>query len=213
MSITLYHLEDCPYCHLVRRKLEFLGLPALVIPVKPLGADRKELKEKTGQSSVPALIDEGQVLVDSSVILEYLDKKYGPVEMPSNDYGIAVELEGEFGAIREKTIAALKEVGFGLLTEIDAQATIKKKIDKDLEPYSILGFCNPGYAYHGMTNEKDIGLLLPCNVLIRELKPGRFKVTALHPVKMFQIVGRADMMPLAKEVTALLKQAIATLGA
>ena len=211
MSITLFHKEDCPFCHLVRRKLDILGLPAMMIPVAAKGEDRAEVIEKTGQKGVPVLVDGDQTIVDSVKILEHLDQKYGPKEMPSNEYGIGTEVSGPFDQVREKTIAALKEVGFGLLTEINAQATIKAKIDKDMEPYSILGFCNPGYAFEGMSHEKDLGLLLPCNVIIREIGPDRFKVSAAHPVKMFQSVGRADMIPLALQVTGLLKKAIAAL--
>ncbi|MDT8447001.1 MAG: DUF302 domain-containing protein [bacterium] len=211
IKIFLYHIEDCPYCHLVRRKLDFLGLDYVSKAVPHEGAQRAELIEKTGQQAVPALIDGDKVITDSLEIIAYLDQAYGPVELPGGDYGMATEVAGEYDAVREKTIAALKEVGFGLLTEIDVKATMKKKLDKDLPPYGILGFCNPGFAYHGISNEPNMGLLLPCNVIVRELAPGRFLVSAAHPVKMFVPVGRPEMLGMAQEVTALLKKAIESL--
>lgn len=208
VELTLYHLADCPFCHLVRRKLDYLGLDYLAKSVDHEGSKRTELIEKTGQQAVPVLFDGEKSITDSLEIIAYLDQKYGPSELPGADYGIDTEVSGTYEEVLEKTVAAFKEVGFGLLTEIDVKATMKKKLDKDLDPYIILGFCNPNYAYHGITNEPDLGLLLPCNAIIRQVEAGKFKVSAAHPVKMFATVGRPDMLPMAKEVTDLLKKAI-----
>jgi len=211
-TLKLYQLADCPYCHLVRRKLDFLGVPYLAMPVPRKGEDRAELIKLSGQRAVPVLVDGETVLSDSKKIIDYLDEKFEGQEMSSGTYGIFTQVAGDAQTVYDKTVEALKAVGFGLLTEIDVAATMKKKINEDLDPYMILGFCNPKFAFHGISNEPDLGLLLPCNVIIREVEPGKFRVGAAHPVKMFLPVGRPDMLPLAEEVTGLMKKAIDSLS-
>ncbi len=211
-ELVLYNLEDCPYCHLVRRKLDFLGFSYQVKTVPAQGEDRAELKALSGQSGVPFLVDGANKISDSSKILAYLDQTYGSQPMSGADLGIRTQVLGSYDEVRAKAIEAFKAVGFGLLTEIDVKKTMKTKLDLDMAPYGILGFCNPGYASKGIAAEPDLGLLLPCNVVIRESGAGKIEVVAAHPVKMFAPVGREDMMPLAKEVAELLKKAIATLA-
>ena len=210
-SLSLYQLEDCPYCHLVRRKLDSLGLNFVAKSVPHEGSARKEVIQVSGGQVVPVLEDGAKVVVGSGEILRYLDEVYGPAPLEGGDYGIRTEVKGEFEAVYSQTIEAFKAVGFGLLTEIDVKATMKKKIDKDLSPYTILGFCNPNYAYKGLMEEPELGLLLPCNVVVRQLAPGHIAVSAAHPVKMFAPVGRPEMIPLAEEVTEKLKKAIESL--
>jgi len=210
--IKLYQLADCPYCHLVRRKLDFLAIPYVTLPVEHQGSDRAELIKVTGQQAVPALVDGDTVLSDSQKIIDYLDKKFGPKPLPAGNYGMFTEVSGEAEAVYDKTVAALKDVGFGLLTEINVAATMKKKINEDMDPYMILGFCNPKFAFEGISNEPDLGMLLPCNVIIRQVAPGKFSVGAAHPMKMFMPVGRPEMVPLAETVTGLLKKALDSLA-
>ena len=211
-KIVLYQLEDCPYCHLVRRKLDFLDLNFTAVAVSHEGSERDEVRRISGQQAVPVLQDGDKTITGSQEIVAHLDAAYGPKELVSGDYGIRTEVSGDFESIYKQTIEAFKAVGFGLLTEIDVKATMKKKIDKDMAPYSILGFCNPNFAYQGLSAEPELGLLLPCNVVIREIGAGRYGVSAAHPVKMFAPVGRPEMLPLAEEVAELLKKAIESLS-
>ena len=103
---------------------------------------------------------------------------------------------------------ALQEEGFGVLTEIDVAATLKKKLDVDFPRYEILGACNPPLAHKALTAEPDIGLLLPCNVVVRALPDGRTVVEALDPVVQLGVAGNADLEPLAEDVRARMQRVI-----
>jgi len=105
---------------------------------------------------------------------------------------------------------ALAKEGFGVLTEIDVQATMKKKLDVDLNRYVILGACNPKLALQALTAEAGIGLLLPCNVVVTEDDDGAV-ISAIDPQKMFSVVGRPDVEPIAKEVGAKLQKVLDSL--
>jgi len=112
----------------------------------------------------------------------------------------------------EKVRSALAEEGFGVLTEIDVRGTLKKKLDVDFKPYVILGACNPPLAYKTLQAEEQIGLMLPCNVVVQEAPGGGSMVAALNPLVAMQSVGNPDLEPTAKEVTLKLKQVIQALG-
>jgi uncharacterized protein (DUF302 family) len=125
-----------------------------------------------------------------------------PVEQ-TTPYGLAVTVPLTYERAVEAVRAALATEGFGVLTEIDIRATLKKKLDAEFRPYVILGACNPPLAHQALSAELDIGLLLPCNVVVYAAdKPGTSVVAALDPEEMLGLTGRADIRPLATDVKA-----------
>jgi len=112
----------------------------------------------------------------------------------------------------EETVARiteeLKKEGFGILTEIDMQATLKKKLDVDMRPYKILGACNPPFAYKAVQTESHIGLLLPCNVIVQDAGQGKTEVAAIDPVVSMSRVDNPALEPVAQDVRAKLQRAI-----
>lgn len=110
-----------------------------------------------------------------------------------------------------ETLTRVKELlaaaGFGVLTEIDVQATIKKKLGRDFIPYVIFGACNPPLAFEALTTETEIGLMLPCNVIVYE-KDGATHVAAVRPSLTMQVVGNTKLAPLAAKVEEKLKQVV-----
>lgn len=102
----------------------------------------------------------------------------------------------------------LKEEGFGVLTEIDVQSTLKEKLGEDIAPYLILGACSPPYAHRALELEKELGALLPCNVVIYTQSDTTTRVSAVDPVAMLGIVGRTDLEPIADEIQEKLERAL-----
>ncbi|MCB8985402.1 MAG: DUF302 domain-containing protein [Ardenticatenaceae bacterium] len=102
--------------------------------------------------------------------------------------GTAVYLNTDFETAVEKVTAALKEEGFGILTEIDVKATLKKKLDVDFRPYKILGACNPPLAYRALSAAPEIGLMLPCNVTVAQEEDGRILVNIVDPEMMLGMI-------------------------
>ncbi len=115
-------------------------------------------------------------------------------------YGIHITVDCGMDEAEQKTREALKAEGFGVLTEIDVKKTLKEKIDVDRKPYKILGACNPKLANEALNAEPDLGLLLPCNVIIREEEDGSTTVAIVDPESMFTVVGKPEMEALAKDV-------------
>ena len=103
--------------------------------------------------------------------------------------------------------AALGEKGFGVLTEIDVKATMKKKIDVDMEPYRILGACNPTMAYKAIQMEPRVGAMLPCNVILRQVEDG-VEISAIDPVASMQAINNTDLKAVASEVRDMLRSAV-----
>ncbi|HEX4932478.1 MAG TPA: DUF302 domain-containing protein [Gemmatimonadaceae bacterium] len=125
-------------------------------------------------------------------------------------YGLAVTVPLAYPEAVERTRAALAKEGFGILTEIDVSATLKKKLDVDFRPYVILGACNPPLAHRALSAERDIGLLLPCNVIVYAGDAaGTSTVAAMDPVAALQLTGRSDIADLSREVRARLERALA----
>lgn len=98
----------------------------------------------------------------------------------------------------------LKKEGFGILTEIDVQATLKKKLDVDFRKYKILGACNPPFAYKALQAEPNIGVLLPCNIIVQEKEDGKVEISAVNPLTSMQAVGNEALMEVAEEITTRL---------
>jgi uncharacterized protein (DUF302 family) len=111
----------------------------------------------------------------------------------------------------ERATAALKTEGFGVLTTIDVKATIKQKLDKDFRKYVILGACNPPIAFQALTTETEIGLLLPCNLIVYETEPGRSVVAAVAPLVTLGRVGNEALASVGMEVDAKLRRVMASL--
>lgn len=111
----------------------------------------------------------------------------------------------------EKVTNALKQVGFGILTEIDVQDTLKKKIDVDFKKYKILGACNPHFAYKALSNEDKIGLMLPCNVVVEENEDGSVEISAVDPIASMGAVENDALGSIANEVREKLKSVIENL--
>jgi len=121
-------------------------------------------------------------------------------------YGFNITVSGGFDEVIEKVSEALKTEGFGVLTSINVQAALKEKIGVDRRPYTILGACNPALANQAINAEPDIGLLLPCNVLVREEEDGTVTVAFMDPKVVMGLVERDDVAPLAEEVRGKLER-------
>lgn len=128
--------------------------------------------------------------------------------METSSYAIRTTLSRPYAETIEKVTQRLKEQGFGVLTEIDVKATLKKKIDKDFRRYVILGACNPNLAFEALTTERDIGVLLPCNVIVYENDDGGSTVCAMDPEPAMGIVGNAALGKIASEVRRRLEAAL-----
>ncbi|WP_375753440.1 DUF302 domain-containing protein [Vibrio sp. HN007] len=121
-------------------------------------------------------------------------------------YGFSVKYKGSYDEAIERVTDELSQEGFGVLTQIDVKATLKKKLDIDKRPYIILGACNPTFANQALTLEPDIGLLLPCNVVIREEEDRSITVSFMDPAAVLNLVEHKDIHSVASEVrTKLLR--------
>src|SRR5687768_655823 len=124
-------------------------------------------------------------------------------------YGVGLTIALDYQRAVESVKQALAAEGFGILCEIDVAATMKKKLDVDFRPYVILGACNPPLAHRALTAERDIGLLLPCNVIVyADDAPGRSVVAALDPVEALSLTGNDAVAPIADEVRQRLVRAL-----
>ncbi len=113
-----------------------------------------------------------------------------------------------FDDVIENVTEELKKEGFGILTEIDVKATLKKKLDIDFRRYQILGACNPQYAYKALLAEEKIGTMLPCNVVVQEYDDGRVEVSAVDPMASMQAVENPSLAGVAQDIRQKLKQVI-----
>jgi uncharacterized protein (DUF302 family) len=127
------------------------------------------------------------------------------------DYGITVRSALPFAQAVARVRAALKAQGFGVLTEIDVQATLRDKLGEDMEPYLILGACNPPLAHRALSADRSIGLLLPCNVVVRA-GSGQTVIEALDPQTMIAVAGEPALQPVADEAASRLRAALDSLA-
>jgi uncharacterized protein (DUF302 family) len=125
--------------------------------------------------------------------------------------GMTTYLNTDYETALEQVTAALKVEGFGVLTEIDVKATLKKKIDVDFRPYKILGACNPPLAYRSLAAAPEVGLLLPCNVIVAQEDDGRILVSAIDPELMLGVVDNLALEEVACEAKDRLQRVIASL--
>ncbi len=130
----------------------------------------------------------------------------------SKEYAFSTVLNTSYEEAVTKVTDALKEEGFGVLTEIDVKATLKKKLDKEFRKYVILGACNPPYAYRTLQADLDVGLLLPCNVIVYETNDQKAYVSALNPVSALEIMKSEELRKIAEEVSGKLKRVIDTVA-
>ncbi len=130
---------------------------------------------------------------------------------PVSDYGFRTNLAVDYEQAVARVTAALKDEGFGVLTEIDVKATLKQKLDAEFRRYIILGACNPGLAHQALNMELEIGLLLPCNVIVYE-EDGGSVVSVVDPITMLGVAANADLEPIAREAESRLRRVIEALG-
>ena len=115
---------------------------------------------------------------------------------------------GDFEDVEAKIVELLKKEGIGVLTQIDIQQTLKKKLNVDFKKYKILGACNPSFAYKALQTENKIGTMLPCNIIIQELSPNNIEVSAINPLISMQAVSNEALSTLAGEVSSKLENVI-----
>jgi len=123
-------------------------------------------------------------------------------------YAFSTVLDTSYEDAVSKVTNALKEEGFGVLTEIDVKSTLKKKLDVDFRKYVILGACNPPYAYRTLQTDLDVGLLLPCNVIVFETDDKKVYVSAINPVSALEVIKSERLRKIAMEVSEKLKKVI-----
>ena len=127
-------------------------------------------------------------------------------------FGFGTVVTASFSDAIESVIAALKTEGFGVLTDIDVAATMKAKLDKDMPPYRILGACNPALAYQAISAEPEIGLLLPCNVVVRAIDDATTRISFMDPEAVLQLVDQPGIDVLAADVKARLLRVMAAIS-
>jgi uncharacterized protein (DUF302 family) len=126
-------------------------------------------------------------------------------------YHLSTTIKGNFDEIQSRIIENLKDVGFGVITEINMKEKLKEKLDVDYKEYMILGACNPEFAYEAIQLEEELGVLLPCNVVLIDNEDGSVKVAAIDARKMMSVVGNEELNELAGVVNERLKQALMNL--
>jgi uncharacterized protein (DUF302 family) len=124
------------------------------------------------------------------------------------EYAFSTVLNTSYEEAISKVTDALKEEGFGVLTEIDVKSTLKKKLDVDFRKYMILGVCNPPYAFRTLQTDLDVGLLLPCNVIVYETDDKKAYISALNPVSALEVIKSQELRKIAAEVSEKLKRVV-----
>ena len=123
-------------------------------------------------------------------------------------YSIDKILDMSFDDAVKKVVEELKKEGFGVLTDIDVQTTLKKKLDVDFRKYRILGACNPPFAYKALQAERRIGTMLPCNVIVQETESGQIEVSAIDPIASMRAIENSNLREIADQIQAKLKKVV-----
>ncbi len=123
-------------------------------------------------------------------------------------YYFSKKIHLSFDDAVQRVIEELKKEGFGVLTEIDVKATLKKKLDVDFRSYKILGACNPTFAYQALQNERMVGTMLPCNVIVQEAEGGEMEIAAIDPIASMQAIENPNLEQIAQQVRSKLKAVI-----
>ena len=216
-ALTLYQREECPFCQLVRKKLTLLGLAVTMIQVEENGLDRHQLIELTGQKAVPALIDGEEIITDSSRILDYLQEKYGTGEtepLPANSYNIKTQLAFPLEEAVQLTKKALAAEGFEILSQNQRATNMLNPLRSGKNPDQVaFSICHPEVAPEILSKEPDLGLILPCNVVVRSEGADSATVSTVNPVKLLTVVARDDLIPLAMKLKRHMDKAIKSIGA
>ena len=126
----------------------------------------------------------------------------------SKEYAFSTVLNTSYEEAVTKVTDTLKEEGFGILAEIDVKATLKKKLDKEFRKYVILGVCNPPFAHRSLEADLDVGLLLPCNVIVYETDDKRAYIAAINPISALEIIQSQELRNIAEEVSEKLKRVV-----
>lgn len=129
-----------------------------------------------------------------------------PADTTESSLGFGLELPLTYEHAIDEVTTALKEQGFGVLTTIDVQATLQEKLGETFRPYTILGACNPPLAHRALSDDLQIGLMLPCNVVVYQTEPGRSRVEFLDPETALGIVGNDSLKPIAREAKERLER-------
>jgi uncharacterized protein (DUF302 family) len=135
-------------------------------------------------------------------------RNYKRTKGKNMSYYFSKTLNTTFESALEKVTDALKKEGFGIITDIDVKATMKKKLDVDFYNYRILGACNPHFAYQALLSEDKIGTMLPCNVIVQEQREGAVEVSAIDPIASMQAVANPALGDIALKVQSKLKKVI-----
>ena len=126
-----------------------------------------------------------------------------------SSYYFSKTVEGSFADVTAKTKAELKKQGFGVITEIDMDVTLKEKLSEvDMPPYKILGVCNPGYAWQTIQTEENIGLFLPCKVLVKDIGNGKIEVVMVDPSALMGMLGKEELVKIAADVSEKFRLAL-----
>ena len=128
--------------------------------------------------------------------------------MMNMDYAISKTVNTNFQDTIHRLTSGLKDEGFGIITEIDLKSKFKEKLNKDFRNYKILGACNPQLAYEAIQKEHQIGVMLPCNVLVQEHEDGKVEVSAINPMQSIGVVGNPELEGMATQVSERLKAAL-----
>lgn len=135
----------------------------------------------------------------------------GTYAQETNSLFIKKTVTGEFNVVVEKVTLKLKEIGFGVITDIDMDQKLEEKLDVDLKPYKILGVCNPSFAYKALQAEPNVGVFLPCKVVLKELEGNQVEVVSSNPSILMKVLNNDELNKLADEVTIKIKMAIENL--